>query len=130
MAVTIDRVVEAYVKTRQEIQALEKELEAKLQPLKAMQEKREQYMLGQLNEIGAKNVKTAHGTVYTAVKESVTMGDWDSFLNWVKEGERYEFLNKAVNKTAALEEMGDERNHQPPPGVNYTAIRTVQVRKS
>ena len=47
-----------------------------------------------------------------------------------------EFINKGVNKTSVLERMGekdektDSRPNPPPAGVNYTAIRTVGVRKS
>ena len=47
-----------------------------------------------------------------------------------------EFINKGVNKTSVLERMGDldekkqSRPNPPPAGVNYTAIKTVGVRKS
>ena len=47
-----------------------------------------------------------------------------------------EFINKGVNKTSVLERMGEKdektasRPNPPPAGVNYTAIRTVGVRKS
>ena len=156
MSVTIDKVVEAYVNTRQEIACLEKEMEAKIAPLKEVQEKREQYMLGQLNDLGAQNVKTTYGTVYQAKKESVRVSEWDIFFQWAvivpvtmcieamiaakkdsseisKELPHWiksEFFNKAVNKTAVLEGMGTGRTEQPPPGIDYTAIRTVQIRKA
>ena len=46
-----------------------------------------------------------------------------------------EYLNKAVNKTAILETMGDpakdgSRPNTPPAGINYTAIQCVGVRKA
>jgi hypothetical protein len=156
MSVTMDKVVESYINTRQEIASIEKEMEARITPLKEVQDRREQYMMGQLNEIGAQNVKTSHGTVYQARKESVRVSEWDIFIQWAilipatmcieamiaakKDSSeiarelphwiKSEFFNKAVNKTAVLEAMGADRTEQPPPGVDYTAIRTVQIRKS
>lgn len=127
---TVDQVVAKYIETRAEIKQLEDELAEKLRGLKEYQDKREQWLLGELNKIGAKNVKTPHGTVYQTTKESVTMGDWDSFFNFVQETQQFNLLTHAVNKTAALEIMGEERQNALPPGVNYVAIRTVNVRKS
>lgn len=130
MSITIDQVVAAYVSTRDEIKELEKALEEKIKPLKELQERREQYLHQQLTDAGAQNIKTKFGTVYQTRKESVTVADWDAILEWITKSEAWEFLNKAVNKTAVLECMGDERQYPPPPGVNYTAIATVNIRKS
>jgi hypothetical protein len=130
MAITIDQVVGKYVETRAEIKRLETELEETLKPLKILQEKRESWLLQQLGELGLKNAKTEYGTVYKARKESVTMAEWDAFVDWVKVNDKFEFLNKAVNKTAVLEMMGEERDQPIPPGVNYVSIQTVNIRKS
>ena len=127
---TVDQVVAKYIETRDEIKRRQAELDEELKVLKEYQAKREQWLLGELNKIGAKNVKTPHGTVYQTTTESVTMGDWDSFFNYVQETQQFNLLTHAVNKTAALEIMGEERQNALPPGVNYVAIRTVNVRKS
>ena len=150
MAITIDQVTEAYVKTRAEISEL-----------KELQNKRETYLLGQLQKLNLLNTKTEHGTVYQTVKESVTVADWDAVTDFVtapaadavisvvygaeaivadslvdsiksaiKSAMRLEFLNKAVNKTACLEQMGEKRDQPTLPGVNYSAIRTVGIRRS
>lgn len=130
MPVTIDDVVAAYVKTRDTIKFLEKKLEDDLAPLKQLQEAREAYLLKQLDANKCQNMKTEHGTVYQSRKESVTVGDWDALLGWVRENEAWEFINKSCNKTSCLEAMGDERTEAPPPGVNYVAVRVAQIRKS
>ena len=124
-----DEVTAAFIKTRDEIRRLEAELEARLAPLKELQDKREMYLLGLLNEAGAQNIKTQHGTIYVTRKESVTMGDWDSFIEWVKREDKYEFLQHAVGKKATIEYMNEGEN-PPPPGVNYSAIRAIGVRKN
>lgn len=125
MSITPDQVTAAYVATREEIGVLKTQIEEK----EVVQKKREDWLLGQLQTMGLQNMKTLHGTVYVAVKESVTAGEWDATLAWIKSNDKYEFLNKAVNKTAVLEYMGEKRDNPPPPGVNYSAIRCAQIRK-
>jgi len=127
---TVDQVVAKYVETREQLKKMQAELDEQTKPLKEFQQKREQWLMGELNKIGAKNVKTPHGTVYQTTTESVTMADWDSFFSFVQETKQFNLLTHAVNKTAALEIMGEERQNALPPGVNYVAIRTVNVRKS
>jgi hypothetical protein len=123
--VTYDRVAEAYVKTREEIRALE----AKIKELDKIQDKREEWFLAALQSQGLKNVKTEHGTAFITRKESVTVADWDTLRNWVETTGKWEFVNKSVNKTAVLEQLGDERTGDLPPGVNYSSTRVVQFRK-
>jgi len=60
----------------------------------------------------------------------------EEIVSILKSSAHFEFLNKAVSKTAVLEVMGEQdpkdhsRPNPAPPGVKYTAIRTVGVRKS
>lgn len=154
MKVTVDAVVSAYVSTRDEIARLQSELDDKLKPLQKLQEVRETYLMTQLNDIGAKNINTPHGTVYQVRKESIKVSEWESFLRWaiinpilggirelnagidvgkvsdmMKSVIKSEFFNRAVNKTSVLEMMGNERKDPPPPGVDYTAIRAIQIRR-
>ena len=125
-SITLDKIVEAYTNSRNDIKALED----KISEIKVVQAKREEWMLGQLKAQGLQNARTSFGTVYKTLKESVTVGDADAFFEWVRENDKFEFLNKAANKTAVLELMGEKRSETPPPGVNYSATRAVGVRKS
>lgn len=157
MGITLDQVTAAYIVTRDEIRELKKQIEQK----EELQEKRANYLLGQLQKDNLQNAKTQHGTVYIALKESVTVGDADAFFDSVlvtpvtdaaveylygkdatvsiqmvkglqqvvREAMQLQFLNKAANKTAVLEAMGDNRSEVPPPGVNYSAVRVAQIRK-
>lgn len=127
MKVTLESVSDAYVKTRDEISELNKQIDA----LKEMQSKREDYLASELTRLGLQNVKTPHGvTVFKAVKESVTVADWDVVFNWIQENACYEYLTKGVSKAAVLDYMGPNRENPPPPGVDFKAWRTVGVRKS
>jgi len=126
----VDKVIDAFVKTRDEIEAIEAEAKAKVAPLKERQKKQQAYIQRHMEEQGIKTIRTDSGTAYINVAESVRVGDWDALLEYIRTTEEYELLNKAVNKTAALEMMGEKRQNQPPPGVKYTAIREVRVRRS
>lgn len=128
--IPLDKVVEVYISTRNQIKEMEDELAEKLKPLKALQDTRERYLHQRLTEMGAQNTKTAFGTVYQTRKESVTVSDWAILLDHIKKENRYDLLNRAVNKTVALEIMGDERQNQPPPGVSYSSVATVNIRKN
>ena len=96
--------------------------------------KKEEWLLAKLEEDGAKNIATKHGTVYATVFESVTVADAEEFLTWVKENDRFDCLEKRVAKNEVLHIMGDSgdsgRPNSPPPGVNYVAIRKVIIRKA
>jgi len=128
--VTVDKVVEAYIKTRDTISDIKREMEERMAELEKVQEKRAQWLDAKLREVGVENIRSEHGTVYYAKKESVRVADWDKVLEHIVMNESWELLNKAVNKTAVLELMGEERDIRKMPGVNYTAVREITVRRS
>lgn len=123
--ITLDMVTEAYVKTRDRISELNKEIDR----LKEFQGKREEWMNVYLTTNKLQNAKTEHGTVYTLKKESVTVGDWDQFFKWAKDTNHEDFISKAAAKKAVLEYMGEDRAVSVP-GLNYVAVRTVGVKRS
>lgn len=129
MAVTFDVVIDAYIKTREELSALKKAYEAKESELKLLQEKREAWMMLQLTNSGQTSAKTPAGTCYFTTKESVTVGDWDTFMSYVLTTEQYELLERRAAKSAVLDIMGANRDQGLPPGLNYTALKGVNVRK-
>lgn len=125
----IDTVVEHYVKTRNEI----KELEAKIAELKSYQEKKEEWLNQQLQSLGVESMRSSHGTVYQTTFESCTVADREVFMKWVIDNQAFNFLENRVAKSEALNYMGDRENNArpnpPPPGINYTAIKKIGIRK-
>lgn len=130
MTITADDVVAAYIKTRDEIAARKKLLEEELRPLQELQEKRENWLIGEIVRTGLKNLPTKHGTAYITRAESVTVADWDAFFDYVQRGEKWELLEHRAAKVGVLEIMGEERQNPPPPGLNYSALQKIGVRKS
>jgi len=127
--ITIDTVISAYVATRDEITEKTRVFEESINELKELQQRRESFLKGELDRLGVESFKTAHGTAFVAWKDSATVKDAQAFMTWV--GEDFEahkqYLENRVSKTAVKQAL-DEGN-PPPPGVDYTKIKDVQVRR-
>lgn len=128
--VTIDAVIAAYIKSRDELDLLKKKFKDEEGKIKALQEKRENWLANQLAASGQTSAATPHGTAFFSSTESVTVADWDVLLDHILTNESYELLERRVSKTAVLEIMGHKRDQTPPPGINYTSIRCVNVRRN
>jgi hypothetical protein len=127
--ITPDKVIDAYVATRDEIAALEEAHKAEIRKLQSIQERREAWLHQFLNDSGQESAKTVSGTAFKKRKEFVSMGDWDQFLQFVQQHQAWELLNRAVNKTAALALMGEERDLSKVPGVKYSTAIEVQINR-
>lgn len=125
--ISIDTVVEAYVLTRDEIAARKKAFEDEIAELNALQERREKFFLGELDRLGVESFKTAHGTCFVTWKDSATVKDRESFFKWVKENDAFEFFESRVSKTAVKQRLDD--GNPPPPGVDYTKLKSCQIRR-
>ena len=128
MQITADLVIEKYIETRDLIESKKKALDAELADLKATQERREIWLRGKMDELGVTSLKSAKGTCFVDWKDSSTVSDWDAFLTWVRENEEFDFLEHRVSKTAVKQRLEDSL--PPPPGVNYTKVKDVKIRRS
>jgi len=127
--VEIDNIVERYVKLRDRKAELKKAYEASVEGIDKGMEKIENFLLKTLQDMGTEAFKTAHGTAYVTTKTSATIRDWDQFKAFLEEQEDpFYFLDRKANKTA-VEEYSKE--HQDvPSGINWTAIKAVNIRRS
>ena len=116
-----------YVTLRDQIRELEDAHKAAMEPFKTALEKLAGVLLQALNTINAESVKTDTGTVYKTTKKSVSIADLDTFWKWVQKNDAYDLLDKKAN-VKAVEEYLDQ--HQKlPPGLNWSAIDVVGVRR-
>ena len=120
-----------YIATRDQIAEAKAKFELETDDLKALQERRESWMLGRLDANGATSMgKPGVGTCFVDWKDSATVADGDAFLNWVHGNwaVNKQFLENRVSKTAVKQRL--DEGETPPPGVNYTKIKGVKVRRS
>lgn len=131
MTVKAKQVVQAYIATRDDIAARKKKFDEEVKELKELQTKREKWLQQQLDDAGQESatVKGA-GTYFKKKNEYVSVDDMDTFVQFLEQNKAWDLLNKAVNKSAALERMGEDRDLSKVPGLKYSSEIEVQVRRS
>lgn len=101
-----------------------------LEPIVAAMTELEDMMLAQINTIGADSINTASGTVYKTKKESASVADMEAFWAYIVATGRFELLDRKANVTNVrefIEQKVDQGN--APPGVNFSSINKVNVRR-
>lgn len=128
--VTPEVVIAAYINTRDEISQLKKKHEDEVAALKELQAKREKYLGGAMNKVGAESLKTGAGTVFFDWKDSATVDDGEAFKGWVQGDweKRKHFLPNSVSK-AAVKGLHEE-GKTAPPGVSYKRFKSVKIRRA
>lgn len=128
--ITVDMVIDAYVKTRDQIAEEKKKFDEKVADLNMLQDKRSAWLLGKMDALGVDSFKTGHGTCFTDHKDSATVADREEFFSWVHGDweNRNHFLEKRVAKGAVKAMLDD--GETPPPGVNYVKVRDIKVRRA
>ncbi len=124
---TIDQVVEKIVQLRAEREAIEERHKAELEPIGDKIKRCETWLMAKFNELGLQNVKTPHGTAYKSTLFTAKVEDWTKLLTWIRENDRWMFLNKAVNKTAVQDLV--TTSGEIPPGVATDQIVNIRIRK-
>jgi len=126
MDVNVGQVVAAYLKLRNQKAAIEAETKDRVKELKAKMEKLEAWIKTQADEQGVKSFKTEYGTAFLTTVDYANVADWDAMLDFIRENEAYDMLEKRVSKTAVRGYM--DANKAVPPGVNYGTKLEVNFR--
>lgn len=77
----------------------------------------ENELLGRLTERGANNISCPSGTAFLKKDRTVKAEDWEVFLPWMLDAERYDMLVRNVSKEAVLEYM-ETHDGELPPGLS------------
>lgn len=124
---TIDEVIEKYVSLRDELDASRRDFKAIENDLKEKMTTLSLWLREQSDELGVDSFKTHHGTAYRVTKDFVRVGNWQKTLDFIKDTENWQFLEKRLGKIAVKEYMSE--NGDVPPGVEYSTEVEFQVRK-
>lgn len=127
MAVNIDDVVATYMKLRHHKEQIEAEAKAKVDELKVKMMKLESWIKEQADLQGVTSFKTRHGTAFLTTNDFANVADWDAVLNFIRENEAYDMLEKRISKVAVRGYI--EQHKAVPPGVNYGTRIDVNIRK-
>ena len=129
MAITADEVVAAYVKLRDKRSELKKQWEEQDAGLKNNQEKLEQWLLKNLEKLGADSIKTGAGTAFKQIKLRASAADFDLAFRWAAEHGTPDLFQKRISDTFVKQYM-EENGGQLPAGVNTFSEVVVGVRRS
>jgi hypothetical protein len=125
----IQAAVEAYLENRRTKEAIAARHKEELAPVNDWIRKMEMLLLRALNEQGGQHFACKAGTVYKTERTSVSVKDWPVALEFIKDNELWQMLNRAVSKTA-VEEYMEEHGGQLPPGLDLRRDLTVNVRSA
>lgn len=124
----IDQIVEKYIALRDAKAKHKAEYEAKVAEIEVALDRIEKHLLEKMQEQGLKSLPTGAGTAYISHRTSATVADWDSVLQFVREHDAWQMLEKRVSKTA-IEEFR-AANDDLPPGINWYESVVVNVKRS
>ena len=116
-----------YIKVRDLKKELADKHKAEMKPYNDALQQLEHLFHAKMEETGLENLKTDGGTAYKAVMTTVSVADWDPFLEYVKANEAWYMLDKRANKTAVSEVLED--TGELPPGLNLQRSIKVNVRR-
>lgn len=126
--ITVDQVVEAYLKLKDEQAQIMSEAKQKADAIDTKLLKMEAWIKEQADAMGVTSFKTAHGTAFFSTVDFANVADWEAMKAFAVENNAFDLFEKRVSKTAVrgyIEERGTV-----PPGVNYGTRLDVKVRRA
>lgn len=123
-----DELVQHYVRLRDKKAEMKATYDAETQKLDLVLEKIEQKLMAYFNETGLESVRTGAGTAYRSIKTTASVADRDIFLDFVRDHDAWELLETRAAKKAVEDYRA--ANDELPPGVNWSAVATINVRRS
>jgi Ethanolamine utilization protein EutJ (predicted chaperonin) len=128
MTLTVEQVVGTYIKLRRKKEALENQVKADVDAIKASMGKIEAWLMEKADADGVTSFKTTAGTAFVTTTDFANVADWDAVLTFIKSNDAFDMLEKRVSKSAVrayMDESGDV-----PPGINYGTKIGINVRKA
>lgn len=125
---TLDQVIAAYVKLRQQRDALKKKQSEEMAPINDAMFKLSVWLQKQLQESGQTSAKTAAGTAFLQTDTSVTVNDWDATIAFIQEHQLWSMLERRVSKSVVQDYI--ESQKAVPPGLEIKSEVSCHVRKA
>lgn len=128
MDMTPADMVASYIKLRDYKKRADDEYKKSMERVNEAMDKLEGELLRHLIENDINNLSCDDGTVYKNIHTSATVADPLKFREWVLKHKQWDALDLKANKTY-VKEYADEHGDVPP-GVKFTQVQTVGVRRA
>lgn len=127
MTVTVDAVIKKYMKLRTDKEVAEAEVKQRVDAIKANMAKLEAWLKTKLDADGLTSFKSAYGTAFLTTTDFASVENWDAVLDFIREQDAYDMLEKRVSKTAVRAYI--DATKEVPPGVKYGTKLDINIRK-
>ena len=124
----LSELVAKYIELRDKKSQIKAEYDGKVAKLDEVLDKIEATLLKTFDQTGMESVKTEFGTAYTSTRTTASVADPDAFMTYVINNEAWHLLEKRAAKSGV--EQYKAEHDEGPPGVNWRAERTVNIRRS
>jgi 3-methyladenine DNA glycosylase AlkD len=121
------KLVEIYIGLRDAKKAADAEFKKSMERTNLGMEKLEAILLAKLTELGCDSLSCDAGTVYRNTQNSATVEDKPAFREWVEATGNWNVVDMRANKVAVRELLD---TGEIVPGVKYTSVHTVGVRRA
>ena len=125
--ITTEMIIDKYIKLRDEVEAITNAAAAQCAAKKTTMATLLAALKNKFNETGETSVKTPAGTAYVENVTACRVANWDTVIQFIKETDNWGLLKRDVSKTAVSEYT--EQNGVLPPGINWTVVKDVKVRR-
>jgi hypothetical protein len=122
-----DEMVFAFIATRDKIEEIEARHKHELANPRRLKELLTERLLNKLQETGQEMARTKYGTVSAATRDTPSCTDPNLFVQYVRDNDAYELLDRRPNATACKEFL--KEHGQLPPGVKLNQLRYVNVQR-
>jgi 5'-3' exonuclease len=120
--------VAKYIELRDKKAEYKAAYDAKVALIDETLDKIEAKLLQVFDDTGMDSVKTEAGTAYKSTRVSVTTGDKDAFMEFVRTNDEWPLLEVRPSKSAVEEYR--QQHDDLPPGINWRAEQVVNIRRS
>ncbi len=128
MAVTVEKLVKAYVNIRSKRSELKAQFAEEDDKLASKQDKLKRALLDHCKEHNVDSVKTSSGLFYRTIKSRYWTNDWGSMHKFIMDHNLPEFFEKRLNQTHVRQFL-EENPDQMPSGLNVDSEYVISVRK-
>lgn len=128
MAVTVEKLVKAYVNIRSKRSELKAQFAEEDDKLASKQDKLKRALLDHCKEHNVDSVKTSSGLFYRTIKSRYWTNDWGSMHKFIMDHNLPEFFEKRLNQTHVRQFL-EENPDQMPLGLNVDSEYVISVRK-
>lgn len=127
MSINADKLIKHYIYLRDQKEEMEARHKEELRPIKDDMQQVEAALQKLMQEQGLRQFKGDHGTAFIQEDTSAKVTDWNEALDYIRNNERWDLLEKRVNKTQLMETLEEEG---PVPGVDVNRRMKTLVRRS